>query len=82
MSQWHSQSSLAGSVHTMQIIVAAITAGPAIFLAYMKEGQTISLVVAGLLSAALVLHMPTRAGVEDWIDQKLRQIELERPSRP
>lgn len=62
------------------IVGGALLEGVAFFLliAYMIERQTAALGLAAALIVAIALHMPTRSGVVQWIEDQLRLVDEER----
>jgi len=72
-------------VYQMKMIIGAALLEGACFLAliaYMRERQVSSLLVAAVLLAALLAHFPTRGRVEGWIEDQLRRVEEERQFSP
>lgn len=69
---------------TRLIVGAAILEGAAFFnlIAYLLEGQLLSLVAAGVMLAALLSLFPTPSRLEDWIENQLRVIEQLRQMQP
>ncbi len=65
---------------TKTILAGATLEGAALFLlvAYLIEGDALSLVVAAVLILGIVAMMPTRLGVLHWIEDQLRHVEQER----
>ncbi len=62
------------------IIAGALIEGATFFtlIAHMLEGTTLSLIVAAMLIASLLLHFPTRSRLVGWIEDQLVLIEQER----
>jgi hypothetical protein len=73
---------LLGVYQTALIIGAALLEGPTFFLAiaYLLEGQIISLIAAGVLMGALAARFPTPARVTAWLDRQLSLIDQARQS--
>ena len=71
---------LYGVLLVSTIIGAAILEGGGLLagVAYLVEGQLLALGVAVVLLFALVLRFPTRARVEQWIDEKLELVQQDR----
>ncbi|MCR4413489.1 MAG: hypothetical protein NUV77_13795 [Thermoguttaceae bacterium] len=65
---------------TKTILAGATLEGAALFLlvAYLIEGDLLSLVVAIVLIFGIVAMMPSRPGVLQWIEDQLRHVEQER----
>lgn len=63
------------------IVAAAILEGATFFLliAQMVEHSPVSLIVAVLLIVALLFHIPTRSGVDRWLEDQLQLLNAERP---
>ncbi len=62
-------------VYTTGTVVSAAILEAGVFLnlvVYMLERSPMSLAMAGLLWAALLLKFPTRGGVERWLEQEER----------
>jgi peptidoglycan/LPS O-acetylase OafA/YrhL len=59
------------------IIGAALLEGGAFanLVAYLLEGQWYSLIFGIALALAIAAGMPTKTGVESWVDRQLRQVE-------
>jgi hypothetical protein len=64
---------------TRTIISAAMIEGCLFFclIAFMLEGQMATLILAGLLLAALLAHVPTTGRIEAWIRRQREIIEME-----
>lgn len=62
------------------MVGAALFEGGCFFalVAYMLEGQPLSLGVAAVLLLCLLAHFPTLGRVEAWIEEQLRRVEDER----
>jgi len=71
---------LAMSYPAKLIAGAALFEGGCFFalVAYMLEGQPLSLGVAAVLLLCLLAHFPTLGRVEAWIEEQLRRVEDER----
>lgn len=71
---------LAMSYPAKLIVGAALFEGGSFFalVAYMLEGQPLSLGVAAVLLLCLLAHFPTLGRVEAWIEEQLRRVEDER----
>lgn len=65
---------------TKTILAVAILEGAAFFaiIAFMIEGSLLTVVVALLLTFAILLHMPTQDRVACWIDRELANLANER----
>jgi hypothetical protein len=50
----------------------------ALLIAYLVEGQTVSLIVAVLLIGAMAWRFPTRARLTAWIEEQERLLANER----
>jgi len=74
---------LIGGYQTALIIRSAILEGAAFFslIAYMLEGQTGILLVAGVLLLLILSGLPTRSRVEKFIDREQRVIDELREMR-
>jgi hypothetical protein len=68
---------LAFLFQTRMIVGLAILEGAAFYnvLAYMLERQQISLVMVGLLLAAMLLKFPTRGGLESWLAAEMKSLD-------
>jgi hypothetical protein len=68
---------LVGRYQTKLIIGMAILEGAAFYnlIAYMMEGQQISLVMTGLLVAIMATKFPTRGGLENWLTDEAKSID-------
>ena len=66
-----------GGYQTALIVRSAILEGPAFFclMAYMLEGQAVSLVAAGVLLLFILSGMPTRSRVEEAIQRQRRAVD-------
>lgn len=71
----NSQSPTPETYQTGLIIGLALLEGAAFFnvIAYMIEGQPLSLGVAAILAVMILVRLPTIGGVEDWIESRRRQ---------
>ena len=65
---------------TRTIVAGALIEGATFFMliAHMLEQTPLSLIVAAVLIAGLLLHVPTRARLIGWIEDQLVQIEQQR----
>jgi hypothetical protein len=74
---------LYGVYQSSRIIAAALLEGPAFFclIAYLIEGQWISLVTAVILLIGLLLLFPSVSGVTRWIMDQQELIRQERSQR-
>jgi hypothetical protein len=74
---------LANVYATKTIISGALFEGPCFLalLAYMTERHWAALLVAGLLGAGLLAHLPTYGRVSGWVQDKLQLIEQTRQFR-
>jgi hypothetical protein len=65
---------------TQKILGAAMNEGPAFFalVAYMLEGSPIALGLSVLLIVGVGSRFPQRAQVEQWIDNQVDRLELDR----
>jgi len=74
---------LCGVYQSSRIIAAALIEGPALFclIAYLIEGQWISLVTAGILWIGLLFLFPSVDGVARWIMDQQEHIQQERSQR-
>jgi hypothetical protein len=62
------------------ILGAALAEGAAFFLliAYLMEGQIISLAAAGVMLALVLARFPIRSGLEGWLSDQQEQLRQER----
>ncbi len=62
------------------IVASAILEGAAFFacVTYLLEHSMLSLGIAMVFIASLALHLPTQAGMINWIEEQLRLLEEER----
>jgi hypothetical protein len=62
---------------TQLIVASALNEGGAFFgfLAYMLEGQTLALAVAGVLVAVILSRFPTTDRVQGWLDARLQRLD-------
>jgi hypothetical protein len=65
---------------TRLLVGAALAEGAAFFLliAYLLEGQIISLAAAGVMLALVLARFPTRSGLEGWLSDQQEQLRQER----
>jgi hypothetical protein len=70
--------------HVRTIMRAALLEGATFFLlvAYLLEGMDVSLIAAFLFIVRLVCLLPTRTGVENWIDKQQLLLKEERACGP
>lgn len=75
---------LAAAYQTRLIVASAILEGAAFFnlIAYVIAGQTFNLVAAAVMLVALLSLLPTRARLEDWIENQLTIITQLREMQP
>lgn len=75
---------LAAVYQTRLIIAAGILEGAAFFnlIAYMLEGQALSLVAAGVMLLAILSLFPTWSRLYDWIENQLTVIAQLREMQP
>ena len=71
---------LLGAYQTSAIVAAALLEGAAFVnvIAYLLEGNPISLGIGGALAVAILLSIPSSSSLEGWIDDKLRDIQNQR----
>jgi len=64
---------------TRLILRLALLEGPTfcLLVAYILEGQLVSLITAVLLMAGMLVHFPMQTGVLGWIDEQLRILDQE-----
>ena len=74
---------LLAAFQTKTIIGGAIFEGCSFFatVAYLIEGGTVSLALAGVMIVGLALHLPTQARVIDWVERQLEIAGREKMSR-
>lgn len=67
-------SKVLAAYQTRLIVACAPLEGAAFFnlIAYMLEGQALSLIVAGMLMLLMAVRFPTTGGAEDWVANALR----------
>jgi hypothetical protein len=67
---------LLGLFQSRHIVGYAILEGAAFYglIAYLLERQQASLIVVGLLLAAMLMRVPTRARLENWLEAELKSI--------
>jgi hypothetical protein len=67
---------------SQKIVGAALNNGVAFLavVAYMVEGSPIALGLSVALILGVLLRFPTRPAVEQWVDDKLARVQLERQS--
>lgn len=65
-----------------KIVGAALLEGPTFFaiIAYQLEGRASSLIAAVVLVVVQVLGIPTRSGLEEWVERKRQFVEERRQS--
>jgi hypothetical protein len=75
---------LAGLYQSTMIVGLALLEGVAFFLliAYLIEGELLSLVIAGFLLALMVLQFPQRSRVESWIEKQQEKLSEEAHVNP
>jgi hypothetical protein len=63
-----------------KIVAAALLEGVAFFLtiAFMVEGHYAALAMAVILAIGILLHIPSKAGLTNWIDAQLDLLDRER----
>lgn len=63
---------------TTLIVRSALLEGPAFYatVMYMSSGNVLTLAVAGVLAFLLLLSIPTRLRIDNWVEDKLTQLEL------
>jgi hypothetical protein len=73
---------LVSAYQTKTIAGAALNEGAGFLalIAYMLEGQLIALAVAVALIVGVALRFPRRAAVEQWVDDRLARVQLDRQS--
>lgn len=66
---------LAGVYQTSFIVRCAILEGVAFFnlVVYLREAQWYTFAMATALLAAIVLSLPSQAGLESWVEQRLQR---------
>jgi hypothetical protein len=74
--------SLAQIYVSQKIVGAALNEGPAFLalIAYMIEGNLAALALAVALIVGVALRFPQRAAVEQWIDDRLVRLQMDRQS--
>ncbi len=62
---------------TRTIVGSALLEGGALanLIAYMLEGQWFSLVLGIVLALGIAAGVPTRDGVESWVERQLRRLD-------
>jgi hypothetical protein len=65
------------------IIACALFEGPGFLatIAYMIEGNPLSLCLAIVLILGVIAHFPTQAGVITWVEQQMETLEMEKAVR-
>ena len=71
------QAKLLMLLNTTTIVGAALLEGAAFanLVAFMLEGQVYSLILAALMLVGILLAIPTRRRVEDWLEVQSRRIQ-------